>query len=302
MNVRPIMRLAIPVLLVGCMGDAAAQSSRQRDTVQVATYMDDSTGYDRPYAVVFAGGQPLEGAVLWSCGEGADRFVSAVRLGEEGADGATRRMAWSVDGGAPVTTVVRGVPGKRVWFLDDEDATALAERARTAARMEIRLSREGAAGQEVAYTYSLAGADSALHRLACARDAEIAALPAGRQVLLELSAEPFRRRDGRMEFQPRPNGYHPRLLNEGELLTFLEHHFPKGPREEGRSGEIRLRMRVQADGRVEPGSVRVIRTDDPRYVAAIAGALDILRFRPARRNGQAASVWVTLPIVFQTRR
>lgn len=301
MNIPSAARFVIPVLLLGGLlrpGEAAAQPSGVQDTVRVTSYMDESTGYDRGYAVVFAHGQAREGAVMWSCGDGPRDFVSAVRLGEEGVDGATRRMVWSVDGGAPDTTSVHAVQGSRMWFVRDEDAGAFAARARTGARMAIRVSRGGAPEQEVEYTYALARADSALGQLECARDAGVAGVPSGREALRQLSTEPFLRPDGRMAFDPRPDGWMPRLLNQPELSDYLHRRYPAATRHERLRGHVHLRMHVLADGRVEQGTVRVISASDVRFVPVAAAAVEILRFRPARRNGRAASAWVTLPIQF----
>lgn len=304
MNVPSAARFAIPVLLLGGIipaGTAAAQGSRLRDSVRVSEHMDESTGYDRSYAVVFAQGQRRDGAVMWSCGDDGQGFVSAVRLGEDGADGATRRMVWSVDGGAPDTTSLHGVQGSRVWFVSDEHANGFAARARAGTRMAVRVSREGAPARDVEYAYVLAGADSALSRLKCAADVGAAGVASGREALRQLSTEPFLRPDGRMGYDPRPRGWLPQLLNQDELLQFLRRRFPVGLRDAGVSGEVVLRIRVQPDGRVDAGSVRVISASDVRFVPAAAGAVEILRFRPARRNGRVVSAWVTLPIQFTTR-
>ncbi|HEX2080292.1 MAG TPA: TonB family protein [Longimicrobium sp.] len=306
MHIPSIARGFIPLLLLGGVippVQAAAQPDPRHRDVRVGFEMNEATGYDRPYAIVFARGQPRDGVLMWSCGEDPQRYVVGVRLAEDGAEGATRRMAWSVDGGAPDTTVVQGVAGNRVWFVRDEDANAIPERMRGASRMSIRVARGDAPGQDVEYTYGLAGVDSALIQLACdGNDADLAEALTGRQVLLKLSREPRMGRNGRLEFDPRPREWWPQLLNHDEVAMSVVRRYPAGLRDRGVNGEVLLRFFVQQDGRVAPGSARTLRATHVGFIPAAATIVEGMRFRPARRNGQVVGVWVTQPIQFRVHR
>jgi TonB family protein len=304
MNVVSAARFAIPVLLLGGViqpGKAIAQPAYQYGDVFVTAQMNDSTGYDRPYAVVFPRGQTRDGAVMWSCGEAPQGFAVAVRLGEDGAEGATRRLVWSLDESAPDTTVAQGVSGSRMWFVSDEDASALPDRLRGAARMSIRVLRSDTPQHAVEYTYTLAGADSATAQLACGGNTEdLAQALTAREALLQLSREPFVGRDGRLDGEPRPQEWWPQLLNVQEVARTMQRNYPPELMNAGVGGEVMLRFHVQQDGLVAPGSARVLDATDAGFVPAAVRVVEIMRFRPARRDGQVVGVWVTQPIHFRT--
>jgi periplasmic protein TonB len=86
-----------------------------------------------------------------------------------------------------------------------------------------------------------------------------------------------------------------------ELLGGLSPAYPEALRRTGMNGAVVLEYVVSASGRVEPGSVRVVRSTHPAFSAAAADALLNARFKPAHRSGQAVPVLVQQTIRFVFR-
>lgn len=66
-------------------------------------------------------------------------------------------------------------------------------------------------------------------------------------------------------------------------------------------GSVLLSFVVNAAGRVDPASVRVIRSDDHRFTQAIRDQIQWLRFHPATINGRKVSTLVQQPFSFEPR-
>ena len=78
--------------------------------------------------------------------------------------------------------------------------------------------------------------------------------------------------------------------------------YPAQLYDEGVEGEVRLRLFVDALGRVHPESTRVASSSGTPALdsAAIAGAA-LLRFAPAHRNGAPVGVAFFQPVIFRRR-
>lgn len=76
--------------------------------------------------------------------------------------------------------------------------------------------------------------------------------------------------------------------------------YPAQLYDEGVEGEVRLRLFVDALGRVHPESTRVASSSGTPALdsAAIAGAA-LLRFAPAHRNGAPVAVAFFQPVIFR---
>lgn len=94
----------------------------------------------------------------------------------------------------------------------------------------------------------------------------------------------------------------PELTNAAEVSGALAREYPPLLRDAGMEGSAVLRMRVGANGRVQAGSVSVESATDDRFAVPARNVASKLRFRPAKIEGRAVPVWVTLPITFQLAR
>lgn len=88
----------------------------------------------------------------------------------------------------------------------------------------------------------------------------------------------------------------PTLSNGREVARLLDRNYPRSLAEQGVAGQVMLELIVDVNGRVRPGSVRVISATDPQFSDASVRIAERLRFTPARVGDRAVPVLVTLPI------
>jgi protein TonB len=86
------------------------------------------------------------------------------------------------------------------------------------------------------------------------------------------------------------------------LLSAPPPDYPPALRDAGVEGTVVVRLIVDSLGGVEPGTVRVVRSDHPGLAAPAAQSLRLARFRPARVAGRAVRVLVEVPVRFRLRR
>jgi periplasmic protein TonB len=77
--------------------------------------------------------------------------------------------------------------------------------------------------------------------------------------------------------------------------------YPELLRQAGIEGRVMLAAVVDTLGRIEPGSLAVVSTAHPGFVAPAQRALSATLFRPARMHGRAVRVRVHVPIDFRLR-
>lgn len=94
----------------------------------------------------------------------------------------------------------------------------------------------------------------------------------------------------------------PELDNIGDVNAAVDREFPAGPRARRLSAEVVVRVRVRADGTVDPASVQVVTATNPDFSDAAKRVAAGMHFRPARMGSEAVPVWVTLPVSFHLQR
>lgn len=93
-----------------------------------------------------------------------------------------------------------------------------------------------------------------------------------------------------------PDATLPRLLNRGVMERLLQRMYPPRLWDDGITGHTEVLLRVNADGRVQPGSVRVQNVAAPAFRQAAARAAERFRFEPARVNGAPVAMEILVPI------
>lgn len=86
------------------------------------------------------------------------------------------------------------------------------------------------------------------------------------------------------------------------LLSAPPPAYPPALRDAGVEGTVIVRLVVDTLGRVEPGTVRIVRCDQPELAGPAAQSLRLATFRPARVAGRAVRVLVEVPVRFRLRR
>jgi TonB family protein len=89
----------------------------------------------------------------------------------------------------------------------------------------------------------------------------------------------------------------PRPTNTAALLRELERRYPPHLRAHRTNGVVQVRFRVDARGQVIDPIV-VTQSTGPEFNTATIEAVRVLRFRPARVDGEPVIVWVELPIAW----
>jgi TonB family protein len=105
-----------------------------------------------------------------------------------------------------------------------------------------------------------------------------------------------------------PTGYElaavdeePELENRGPVADAIAREFRR-PLASGLSGVASIRMRIRADGGVDPATIRVVESTHPEFSEPAVRVARVMRFRAARVGGAAVPVWVTLPVTFSMHR
>jgi len=89
-------------------------------------------------------------------------------------------------------------------------------------------------------------------------------------------------------------------LDRNGLARLMERNYPPQLRDARVSGRAVVEVIVDEDGRVRPGSARVIETSHPGFESATLRAAERFRFRPAKIAGMVVPVKVAIPIVWTT--
>jgi protein TonB len=94
----------------------------------------------------------------------------------------------------------------------------------------------------------------------------------------------------------------PALRNAAEMQRVLQRLYPPLLRDAGIAGATQLQLVIDAEGRVEPGSVEVVSTTHEGFSDASVKAAERFRFRPARVGGRGVRVMISLPITWTLDR
>jgi protein TonB len=86
-----------------------------------------------------------------------------------------------------------------------------------------------------------------------------------------------------------------------ELAHYLHPRYPEALRQAGVSGAVQLEYVISTEGRVDPGSIRVLQSRHAAFTAAATEAVRGARFKPARRSGRPVAVLVQQTIRFLNR-
>lgn len=94
----------------------------------------------------------------------------------------------------------------------------------------------------------------------------------------------------------------PGLANGREMSQHLRRNYPQMLADAAVSGRVLLEFVVDPDGRVRPGSVRVVESTNEQFSEASMRVAERFRFRPARVGDQPVAVLVTVPIDWKPER
>src|SRR5437660_6272410 len=87
-----------------------------------------------------------------------------------------------------------------------------------------------------------------------------------------------------------------------EMLAGVPPGYPEPLRQAGIEGRVEVQAILDTLGRVEPGSIRIVRTTNPGFDRPARDYLSRALFRPGRVLGRAVRVLIVLPIDFRISR
>lgn len=94
----------------------------------------------------------------------------------------------------------------------------------------------------------------------------------------------------------------PQLRNASEVQRLLQRLYPPLLRDAGITGQVQMRFVVNAQGRVDPGSVSVVSATHDAFGEATTKVVEKMRFSPAKVGGRAVPVLVSIPISWTLER
>ena len=92
----------------------------------------------------------------------------------------------------------------------------------------------------------------------------------------------------------------PALLNTREVQAVMARTYPPLLRDAGVSGQTHVKLRITAEGTVEPGSVEILEASHPAFSEATEHVVRVMRFRPAQAGGTNVAAWAIFPVTWQT--
>lgn len=90
----------------------------------------------------------------------------------------------------------------------------------------------------------------------------------------------------------------PRLRNAREMERLLQRHYPALLQTAGITGQTVLRFVIDAQGRVEPGSIEVVEASNAGFAEPSLKVAEKFQFAPARVRGRPVRVTIAMPITW----
>lgn len=94
----------------------------------------------------------------------------------------------------------------------------------------------------------------------------------------------------------------PELRNLNQVRGYMERNYPRTLQDAGIGGSVTLEFIVEANGTVNPASVRVLDASHQQFERVSAEVVERFRFRPGLYGDQEVRVLVRMPITWQPRR
>lgn len=94
----------------------------------------------------------------------------------------------------------------------------------------------------------------------------------------------------------------PELVNKSQVASLMQRLYPRMLQDAGIGGTVMMQFVIEADGKVEASSVKVIDSTHEQFADASIKAVEKFRFRPGRYKGQNVRVLIQMPITWQPER
>ncbi len=94
----------------------------------------------------------------------------------------------------------------------------------------------------------------------------------------------------------------PELTNRDAIARMLQRLYPERLRDMGVEGRVVVQFVIDANGRVEMGSVQILSSSNDAFTRPARQVLGDMLFRPARVGGQNVRMLTQMPITFNVRQ
>jgi TonB family protein len=91
----------------------------------------------------------------------------------------------------------------------------------------------------------------------------------------------------------------PKLLNGDELRRNMRRFYPENERTAGHEGAVLVAVHIGADGAVS--AIDILTSAGAAFDEAAQKIANLMRFEPAKRQGQAVAVKIKAPIIFRLK-
>lgn len=90
-----------------------------------------------------------------------------------------------------------------------------------------------------------------------------------------------------------------KLASQEMTARLLARSYPPALKRSGVTGQVQMQFVVDATGRVEPSSVKIVDASSQQFADAAKSVVEEIKFKPGQLKGQAVRSVVSLPIVYQ---
>ena len=92
----------------------------------------------------------------------------------------------------------------------------------------------------------------------------------------------------------------PPKLSSAEMTSrLLQRSYPPALRNAGITGTVQVQFVVDAAGKVEPASIKVLSATAPQLADAAKSMVEEIKFKPGQIKGQAVKSVVLLPLIYK---
>ncbi|MHB1297461.1 MAG: energy transducer TonB [Gemmatimonadaceae bacterium] len=91
----------------------------------------------------------------------------------------------------------------------------------------------------------------------------------------------------------------PKVASPEMTSRLLARSYPAALKRAGVTGTVNVEFVVDATGKVEPSSLKIVDSTSPELAAAAKSVVPEIKFKPGERQGKAVRSIVVLPIVYK---
>jgi protein TonB len=92
---------------------------------------------------------------------------------------------------------------------------------------------------------------------------------------------------------------HPKVASVEMASRLMARSYPPALKRAGVTGTVEVEFVVDATGKVEPSSIKILDTSSPELGEAAKSAVAGIKFTPGEKNGKPVRALVSLPVIYK---